>query len=126
MNLPSAPFSGSGTVLVIDDEETVRKTIDSILSKQGYVVLTARDGVEGLELFRQHRETVGLVLLDLSMPKMSGGEVIAHLQELGAKAKVLILSGYNAQSMGITGVPSILKPIRARELIQQVEKALMA
>lgn len=124
MNLPPAPFSGSGTVLVIDDEEIVRKTIDSILSKQGYVVLTARDGVEGLELFRQHRETVGLILLDLSMPRMSGGEVIAHLQQLGAKAKVLILSGYDARSMGVTGVPSILKPIRARELIKQVEQAL--
>lgn len=126
MNLPPAPFSGSRTVLVVDDEEIVCKTIDSILSKQGYVVLTARDGVEGLELFRQHRETIELVLLDLSMPRMSGSEVIAHLQQLGAKAKVLILSGYDAQSMGVTGVPSILKPIRARELIQQVEKALKA
>ncbi|MCC7264500.1 MAG: response regulator [Candidatus Latescibacteria bacterium] len=120
---PALP-GGKGTVLVIEDEEVVRKGIASILSKGGYAVLSASDGVEGLEKIREHAEAIDLVLLDLSLPRMSGAEVIAHLKGMKSRAKVLVLSGYEAQAMGVSGVPSILKPVRVRELLAQVGKAL--
>lgn len=121
------PAAGSkGTVLVIEDEAVVRKGIASILCKRGYAVLSAGDGVEGLEKIRQHADAIDLVLLDLSMPRMSGAEVITHLEGIKSRAKVLVLSGYEAQAMGVSGVPAMLKPVRVRELLAQVEKALEA
>jgi PAS domain S-box-containing protein len=85
---------GSGLVLVIDDEDVVRQTASAILEECGYEVLTACDGVEGLETFRQQHAGIGAVLLDMAMPKMSGRECFAEIKRIDPKAKVILASGF--------------------------------
>jgi CheY-like chemotaxis protein len=82
------------SVLVIDDEEAVRDVVRAVLSRAGYSVLTASDGVAGLETFRSREAQISLVILDVSMPKMSGAEVLAEIRRTGADVQILITSGY--------------------------------
>lgn len=106
----TASESGDGgrCVLVIDDELDVREAVTDILVIKGLDVLTAADGKSGLDLYREHREEVALVLLDLSMPKMGGEETCRRLREIDPGVRVLVTSGYDK---GKTGAPlSRLEP----------------
>ncbi|MCP5071045.1 MAG: PAS domain S-box protein [bacterium] len=82
-------------VLVIDDEEPVLDAAADFLECAGMGVLRALSGADGLELYRQHGHEIDLVLLDLSMPEMSGEETLEHLREIDPEARVLLTSGYN-------------------------------
>ena len=82
-----------GRVLVIDDDQAVRKVVERILDRQGFEVLTAGDGRTGLTMARRQRPDV--IILDIVMPKMDGFEVFAHLQRYAhtASIPVLMLTG---------------------------------
>lgn len=86
--------AGRRCVLVIDDELDVRDAVTDILAVKGLDVLTAADGKRGLQLYRENRGKVDLVLLDLSMPKMGGKQTCRRLRELDPDVSVLITSGY--------------------------------
>jgi CheY-like chemotaxis protein len=90
-------FSGSGTLLVVDDELVVRQLVQEALGQYGYEVLTANDGVSALELFRRDPARISLVLLDLNMPGLSGHETFLEFQKISPNVKVLISSGYTEQ-----------------------------
>ena len=81
-------------VLVIDDEQDVRTMLTLILSRSGYEVEMAEDGEAGLALFMARREETRLVLLDLSMPKVPGVEVLARIVELEPDVPVVVLTGF--------------------------------
>ena len=85
----------SGTVLLVDDEAAVREVCISILEKIGYRVLSAKDGEEVLELYRNNKDEIDIVLLDMIMPNMSGGEIYDRLKEINPEIKVLLSSGYS-------------------------------
>ncbi|MBW1938211.1 MAG: PAS domain S-box protein [Deltaproteobacteria bacterium] len=85
----------SGTVLLVDDEVAVRKVCMSILEKIGYRVLSAKDGEEVLELYRNNKDEIDIVLLDMIMPNMSGSEIYDRLKEINPEVKVLLSSGYS-------------------------------
>ncbi|PJC71235.1 MAG: histidine kinase, partial [Zetaproteobacteria bacterium CG_4_8_14_3_um_filter_59_5] len=87
----------SGTVLVIDDEEVVREIAQTMLEGMGYGVLKACDGIEGLEQFEEFKERISFVLLDMTMPKMSGLECFAELRRLDPDVRVILSSGYTEQ-----------------------------
>lgn len=87
--------SGRRCVLVIDDELDVREAVTDILTIKGLDVLTAADGKSGLQRYRDYRDEVDLVLLDLSMPKMGGEETCRRLRDLDPEVRVLITSGYD-------------------------------
>ena len=89
------PGAARGTVLLVDDEAPVRKVGRRMLEKLGYDVLTASDGREGLELFRRHAEQIACVVLDMTMPEMSGDEVFREMRGLDADVRVLLASGYD-------------------------------
>ena len=82
-------------VLVIDDEEAVLDSAADFLEHAGMTVLKAASGAVGVELYRQQRADIDLVLLDLSMPRMSGEETLRHLREIDPEARILLTSGYN-------------------------------
>ncbi len=89
---------GQGTILVVDDDEFVRRVAGDMLEKLGFEVLTARDGQEGLEVFRGRSGDVALVILDLSMPRMSGQEAFREIRRVAPEARVLLASGYDERA----------------------------
>jgi PAS domain S-box-containing protein len=97
---PAAVSPGvHGTVLIADDEEMVRDLCCACVEALGYSVLAAADGVEALELFREHGDVIGLVILDLTMPKLDGVATFHELKRLQPEIKVIISSGYGEQNV---------------------------
>jgi PAS domain S-box-containing protein len=92
-------WCGSGQVLLVDDEQTVRDVCKTMLEELGYDVLTASNGVEALSIFKQHRDTIPLVLMDLTMPIMGGEEAFLDMRKLDPKVKVIMTSGYSDQEI---------------------------
>ena len=92
------PEAGTGdeaaTVLLVDDDPAIVASVRALLENAGYQILTARNGEEALETFTAHREDIGLVILDLVMPRMSGEECLDKLLEIDPEVKVLGISGY--------------------------------
>lgn len=116
-------------VLVIDDESAIRESVTDILTIEGIQVITAANGADGIAYFRQHQDQIGLVLLDLKMPGMSGEETLHRLLQINAQVKVILSSGYNETEVShLFQEGKILaflqKPYRLALLIQQVRKAL--
>jgi len=91
---PSVAAGDKVTVLVVDDEDAVRALTARMLEKLGYKVMTAGGGQQGLELFRNHRQGIAAVLLDMTMPRMSGEEIYQELRKLQPDIKVLFTSGH--------------------------------
>jgi PAS domain S-box-containing protein len=92
----SAPkTAGHGTVLVVEDEPSVRTTITRALQRTGFTVIAAVDGVEAVELFGQHRDEICCVLCDLTMPRMGGWETLTALRKLAPGLPVILSSGYD-------------------------------
>ncbi len=120
---------GSGTILVVDDEETVRSVARLVLQRQGFAVVEAVDGVEAVELFRKHGGAFRLVLLDMTMPRMSGEETFRALRSLDPDVRILLSSGYNEQEAvnhfagrGLSGF--VQKPYTPSELTDRVFQTL--
>jgi two-component system, cell cycle sensor histidine kinase and response regulator CckA len=88
-------LSATGLVLLIDDEEPVRDAVTDILAMGGIRVLTAGDGREGVALFRAHEDDIRLVLLDLSMPGMSGEEAFKQIRSVNPIVPIILSSGYD-------------------------------
>jgi len=87
------------TVLVIDDEVMVRTVVERLLKKLGCKVILAENGREGVEVYREHAQQVGIVLLDMTMPVMGGKEALGKLRGLNASLPVFICSGYSHESV---------------------------
>ena len=122
---------GTGLVLVIDDEEMVRKTAEAMLKRYGYTVIAANDGREGLALFRRRADEIAAVLLDMTMPVMSGEETFRHIRTLRPDSRVIMTSGYNEveavrrfTSKGISAF--IQKPYTAADLARTVKQVITA
>lgn len=116
-------------VLVIDDELPVREAVADILEMHGLRVLSAAGGNEGLAMFREASGEVELVILDLTMPEMSGEETLHKLQAVDAATPVLLASGYGlseAKSLAASGhhVGFLQKPFGAAQLLKAVGEAL--
>jgi two-component system, cell cycle sensor histidine kinase and response regulator CckA len=94
---------GKGTILVVDDEEQMLRTCSRLLETIGYDVLTAPGGKQAVELLRRHADRISLVMLDMTMPEMSGSQTYDKLKEIAPGAKVLLSSGYSmdGQAQGI-------------------------
>lgn len=92
---PSEPWRGSGLLLVVDDEDTVRLMTARALEYFGFRVLTAADGRKGVDLFAAHRDEVRAVLLDMTMPQLNGEAALAEIRALRADARVLLMTGYS-------------------------------
>ncbi|MEQ8818834.1 MAG: response regulator [Sumerlaeia bacterium] len=89
-----------GMALLVEDEEVVRDVTRDMLTFFGYDVVEAADGREGVDLFVEHMGSVNLVLLDLSMPRMDGGEAFLEMRRLDASVPIILMSGYNETKAG--------------------------
>jgi len=120
---------GTGTILVADDEDIVRRTANSALERQGYRVLLATNGQEAVDLFRERGSEVALVLLDLTMPVLGGEQVLRELRRIRPAVKILLSSGFNEveaihrfAGKGLSGF--IQKPYTATQLAEKVKTVL--
>jgi len=112
---------GHGTILLVDDEVVVRELGAEALRGIGFEVLTAKDGAEGVALFREHNASIGAVILDLTMPNMDGLEAFSEMRHIRGNVPVILSSGYNEQDAterfagkGLAGF--LHKPYRVDEL----------
>jgi len=90
-------MSASGTILIVDDEETIRETAAMMLEDMGFTTLAAVNGLDGVEVYRQHQHEIVAVLLDMTMPKLDGKGCFRELRRINKDVKVVLSSGYNEQ-----------------------------
>lgn len=88
---------GSGTILVVDDDPTIRVITQAILTAIGYTVILAVDGVEAVNIYRNNYTDIDLVIMDMMMPVMKGREAFKKMKECNPKVKVIIISGIVAR-----------------------------
>ena len=120
---------GSETILVVEDEETVRKFVVSVLERQGYRVLDASDGNEALLLCGEFKDSIHLILTDVVMPGMSGRKLVEFLKEISPEIKALYMSGYTDNAivhhgMLEEGIEFIQKPFTVEKLAGKVREVL--
>jgi len=87
----------SGTVLIVDDEETIRETVAMMLEDMGFDTLVAVNGRDGVDVYRRHQHEIVVVLLDMTMPKLDGKGCFRELRRINKDVKVILSSGYNEQ-----------------------------
>jgi CheY-like chemotaxis protein len=120
---------GCETILLVEDEENVRKLALRVLERQGYKVLSARDGNDALLICEQHKGQIHLILTDVVMPGMSGHELAKRLKSLHPETKVLYMSGYTDDTIVlhgvlVEGVNYIQKPFTVDALTKKVREVL--
>ena len=118
-----------GTVLIVDDEEAVRTVAGAVLHRHGAKVLFAANGTEALSLYRQQRDQINLVLLDLTMPGLSGEDVLRELQQIGGPVRVIVMSGYSEDETmqrcaELGAVAFLRKPFELPTVIAKVREHL--
>lgn len=127
--LPDKLYMGTGTVLLVDDEEIIIYAGEQMLQKLGYNVIVAKSGKDALEIYKKDHDTIDLALLDMVMPGMGGGETYIKLKAMDEKVKVLLSSGYSIDGqardimeMGCNGF--IQKPFTMKSLSQKIKEVM--
>ena len=128
-NRSSTPWRGEGTVLVVDDEPMVRDVAEAILVRLGLVTVQATDGEDAIRIFEAEPGRFAVVLLDLTMPRLSGAETFRQMREIQPDARVILMSGYNEQeasgSFAGKGLAGFLeKPFSTGALGDAVERVM--
>jgi PAS domain S-box-containing protein len=126
---PQTTVHGSGTILLVDDEDIIRTLGEEMLSVLGYTVITCENGKEALTYYREHWQSVDLVILDVVMPVMGGKETFMEMKKIDDNVKVLLASGYSIESdaadilnKGVKGF--IQKPFTASALSGKIAEIL--
>ncbi len=131
---PSPPgglevLRGSETILLAEDEESLRRAAVRVLERHGYKVLVAANGAEALELFRAHERDIALVVADVVMPHLGGPQLVQELRRNGSRVRALFTSGYTARDVQETkaldpGQPFLSKPWAIADLLKRVREVL--
>ena len=124
VNPEDCAHQAHGSILIVDDEETIREVATMMLEDIGFSVLTAENGLQALDEYRRHQQKIVGVLMDMTMPKMDGKACFSELRRMNANVKVILSSGYNEQDAtsmfagkGLTGFiqkpysPEVLKTL---------------
>jgi two-component system cell cycle sensor histidine kinase/response regulator CckA len=121
-------MSPGATILVVDDERVVLDTVRDGLNAHGYQVLTAEGGDEALRVVEAHQGPIGLALIDVVMPGMSGPEVAQRLHATRSDMKILFMSGFSTEVVVVHGLgggdPILVKPFSLDTLGRKVRELL--
>lgn len=122
-------LKGEGSILVVDDEESVRSILKEALEFSGFKIILAEDGEKAIKLYKKHIDEIKLIILDLTMPKLNGEETYKRLIKFDPKVKVILSSGFNAQdaikrfsSNGIAGY--LQKPYHLQSLREKIKEVM--
>ncbi len=123
------PQGGSETILVIEDNEEVRNLIRYVLEEYGYRVIEAVDGLDGINKFREHKDSVDILVIDVIMPRKSGKEVYDEIRQIKPDVKALFTSGYTADIISKKGIIEkglefVKKPLSPPELLCKLREVL--
>lgn len=126
---PVAVRGGKETILVAEDDEALRRLMQSVLEAFGYTVITAEDGDIAIKKFEENRDKIQLVMLDMIMPKKSGKEVYDEIRKTSPGMKSLFMSGYTMDIIKTNelldaGLDFVQKPVRPQELLKKVREIL--
>jgi len=127
--LPENVKGGLETILLAEDDNSLRDMISTVLKEFGYRVIEAKDGQEAVSKFQENQDAIHLVVLDIVMPKMSGKEAGDAIMKMRPHAMILFQSGYPADSMQHEGLPDgainfLNKPVSLQEFLQKVRDIL--
>ncbi|MCI0682013.1 MAG: response regulator [Gemmataceae bacterium] len=126
--LTDSQLVGHETILVVDDEPLIRQMTTTVLTQRGFRVLEAADGDQAVTRYRNEKDHIDLVILDLTMPKLSGQEAFRQLRQINPQVAVLFASGYTTEHITEEEQNQILgfvkKPFRPNELVRTVHGAL--
>ena len=115
-------------ILVVDDEPEIRELMKACLEIEGFVVITAANGREGLQRYKENKDQVRVIITDLDMPAMTGPDMIRKIFKITPAAKVIVASGrsgsYVESGEGPIGTASLQKPYSSRELTAAVRLLL--
>jgi CheY-like chemotaxis protein len=122
-------IKGNETLLLVDDEAHVLEASIKVLNRLGYTVVKARDGQEAVEIYKGNKNKIDLVVLDMIMPRMGGGEAYNRMKEINPKVKVLLTSGYSinseARKILARGCDAFIqKPLSMEELSHAIRNVL--
>jgi PAS domain S-box-containing protein len=120
---------GTETILVAEDEDSLRRAAKRVLEKHGYQVLVARDGIEALEVYRANADRIALIISDVVMPRLGGPQMLEQLRQGGSSVKVLFSSGYTARDIAESqrldpSLPFLPKPWAIGDLLRRVRETL--
>jgi CheY-like chemotaxis protein len=126
---PEDIVKGTETILFVDDEDMIIDVGYSILEMLGYTVLVAKSGKEALEVYRKNMARIDMVILDMIMPRMDGGEIYEMLKVINKDVKVLLSSGYSvvgkAEEILAAGCDGFIqKPFNMEELSKKMREIL--
>ncbi|MFZ0545048.1 MAG: response regulator [Candidatus Promineifilaceae bacterium] len=119
----------TGAILIVDDNISIREVLTDILDSIAATIFTAANGQEGLEILQQHRQIIGLVLLDMNMPVLNGEQTYEKLQEITPDVKVIVLTSLSKAEVqyrfGYLETPTYLqKPFEVDTLLNVVQAEL--
>jgi PAS domain S-box-containing protein len=126
----TAPImKGTGTILLIDDEDMIIDTGEQLLKELGYSVLIARSGSDAIEVYKHNHKTIDLVVMDMIMPGMGGGDAFDRLKEINPEAKVLLSSGYSINGQATKIIERgcdgfIQKPFNMKQLSEKIHNII--
>ena len=128
--LPDEQLPGEGTILLVDDEDLILDVGKGILDKLGYHTLIADSGETAVEIYRENKNMIALVILDLVMPKMNGRETYDRLKEINPQIKILLSSGYSIDRaardmLGGSSDGFIQKPFDVKVLSSKIRRLLL-
>ena len=127
--LTEEAVKGDGKILVVDDEPMVRTMARDLLETAGFSVVEASTGVEAVELYRSDGTDIDVIILDMTMPGMSGAEALRKIRAIDGDARVILTSGYDGQDTvaelkAMEEVAFLQKPYRARTLLGKIATVL--
>jgi two-component system, cell cycle sensor histidine kinase and response regulator CckA len=127
--MPNNVLKGTETVLLVDDQEAVITVGKAILHTLGYTVILAKDGKEAVDIFKNNKEKIDFIILDMIMPGMSGAETYDVIKKINPDIKVVLSSGYSLEGQatkilerGCNGF--IQKPFNISDLSRKIREVL--
>lgn len=126
---PMTFMKGTETILLVEDEEMLLDLLDALLTEHGYHILRARDGVEAVEVYREHQSTISLVLSDMGLPRLGGWQAFQQMREINPRVKVILASGYldpnlRKEMIEAGAVDFIQKPYIPEEILKRIRSVI--